>query len=167
MPLAVLLSVTSLLAVKPLPLLPVKSATKPASRNSEFCAAISAATLLEDAADALCDAAVADVLAAPALVCAALALFDASPALLDAVLADPLADWALAPAAVAEPDALLADPLAADALFAAASLSVTSVTEASPRGVAVNSPRRIGRAPRRRPETSGREPTIVHGPWGG
>ncbi|WP_323132806.1 helix-turn-helix domain-containing protein [Sphingobium lactosutens] len=40
-------------------------------------------------------------------------------------------------------------------------------TEDSPKGVVVNSPRRIGRAPRRRPETSGREPTIVHGPWGG
>ena len=64
----------------------------------------------------------------PALVCAALALSAASPALLEAVFAEPLADCALAPAAVADPDALLADPLAADALFAAASLSVTSVT---------------------------------------
>ena len=37
----------------------------------------------------------------------------------------------------------------------------------SRKGTVVNSPRKIGRAPKRRPALSGKGPTIVHGPWGG
>ncbi|WP_158682205.1 PD-(D/E)XK nuclease-like domain-containing protein [Sphingopyxis sp. MG] len=44
---------------------------------------------------------------------------------------------------------------------------MTATPPRNRKGTVVNSPRKIGRAPKRRPALSGKGPTIVHGPWGG
>lgn len=44
--------------------------------------------------------------------------------------------------------------------------SQTTTPKRSRKGTVVNSPRKIGRAPKRRPALSGKGPTIVRGPWG-
>ncbi|MGV1682979.1 helix-turn-helix domain-containing protein [Sphingopyxis sp. NJF-3] len=41
----------------------------------------------------------------------------------------------------------------------------TTTPKRSRKGVALNSPRKIARARRRKPALSGKGPTIVHGPW--
>ena len=54
----------------------------------------------------------------------------------------------------------------ADSPLSGGSAQTTS-QKRSRKGAVVNSPRKIGRAPRQKPALSGRAPAIVRGPWGG